>query len=160
MSIYWTPDLFLWFISTFTTPHNTQRQWQTKMVERIKRGEKAPTLGLGDPIKKREQQAKQANNTLASSCSVSHWGKDEWTHYRGNIQVKDTKQRMKYRKSWKEAEEHWKKFIYLFFMKVAQNVTGFFFFWGFRPNVWSAASVQEQFTSQTTIAAVHLEITL
>lgn len=28
------------------------------------------------------------------------------------------------------------------------------------PHVWSAASVQEQFTSQTTIAAVHLEIAL
>lgn len=27
------------------------------------------------------------------------------------------------------------------------------------PHVWSAASVEEQFTSQTTIAAVHLKIT-
>lgn len=95
-----------------------------------KRRKSTPTLGLREPIKKK---GKQANNTLASSCSVSHWAKDEWTHSRGNTQVKYTKQSMKYRRRWKEAEEHLQKCIYLFFMKVWWNVAGFFFFRGFRP---------------------------
>lgn len=55
----------------------------------------------------------QADNTLANCCSVSHWGKDELTQYRWNIQVKYTKQLMKDRKSWKEEEEQWEKFLLL-----------------------------------------------
>lgn len=60
----------------------------------------------------------------------------------------------------KQRNTHESLFIY-FLWRLGEMWQFFVFFLeALGPHVWSAASVREHFTSQTTIAAVHLKITL
>lgn len=121
------PELFLWFISTFT-PH-TQRKWQTKMVQRIKRGEQAPTVGLGDPIKnKKNKQIIHLQATAVFPIEAKMNGHITGVTYRLNTQSSAWNTEKAERKQ-RNAD---KSLFISFFWRFGEMWQGLFFR-GFRP---------------------------